>query len=98
MKSKETRTMEDTTVSTVFPDGCKSLRNSIQVTADNIKELSMGDVKLSQETIKEMSYNIKKAYRLLEDAKMRLGKAIQAYEGGTSIYKDVLVGEDPFKK
>ena len=34
----------------------------------------------------EMIENIVLAYRHLEDARMRLGKAIQAYEGGESIY------------
>jgi hypothetical protein len=34
----------------------------------------------------EMHANIMLAYRHLEDAAMRLGKAIQAFEGGTSLY------------
>lgn len=34
----------------------------------------------------EMIANVTLAYRHLEDAAMRLGKAIQAYEGGQSIY------------
>ncbi|KKN74448.1 hypothetical protein LCGC14_0390680 [marine sediment metagenome] len=36
----------------------------------------------------EMQANIQLAYRHLEDARMRLGKAIQAYDGGQSCYKD----------
>ena len=34
----------------------------------------------------EMSANLKLAYRHLEDARMRIGKAIQAYDGGKSCY------------
>ena len=34
----------------------------------------------------EMRANIMLAYRHLEDARMRFGKAIQAYDGGTSCY------------
>jgi hypothetical protein len=34
----------------------------------------------------EMIANAQLAYRHLEDARMRLGKVIQAYEGGVSFY------------
>jgi len=34
----------------------------------------------------EMKANLKLAFRHLEDAKMRLGKAIQAFDGGKSCY------------
>lgn len=34
----------------------------------------------------EMIANITLAYRHLEDARMRMGKVIQAHEGGISIY------------
>jgi len=34
----------------------------------------------------EMIANIMLAYRHLEDARMRLGKVLQAQDGGTSIY------------
>jgi hypothetical protein len=34
----------------------------------------------------EMIANLMLAYRHLEDASMRLGKAIQARDGGTSVY------------
>jgi hypothetical protein len=34
----------------------------------------------------EMLANITLAYRHLEDARMRLGKVIQAYDGGVSVY------------
>ena len=35
----------------------------------------------------EMKANITLAYRHIEDAIMRLGKAIQAFDGGKSIYQ-----------
>jgi len=34
----------------------------------------------------EMKANIMLAYRHLEDARMRLGKVVQAYDGGSSCY------------
>ena len=34
----------------------------------------------------EMKANIMLAYRHLEDARMRLGKVVQAFDGGTSCY------------
>lgn len=34
----------------------------------------------------EMAANATLAYRHLEDASMRLGKVIQAYDGGVSVY------------
>lgn len=41
---------------------------------------------LSIEQYNEMQANLKLAYRHLEDARMRCGKAIQAFEGGKSCY------------
>ena len=37
----------------------------------------------------EMKANIMLAYRHIEDAMMRLGKAIQAFDGGKSVYDPV---------
>ena len=37
-------------------------------------------------SIDEARANMKLAYRHLEDARMRLGKVIQAIDGGTSVY------------
>jgi hypothetical protein len=34
----------------------------------------------------EMKANLKLAYRHLEDARMRIGKAVQAFDGGKSVY------------
>lgn len=41
----------------------------------------------------EVIANLTLAYRHLEDASMRIGKAIQAYDGGVSVYdKETTVG------
>jgi hypothetical protein len=41
----------------------------------------------------ELMANLTLAYRHLEDSSMRLGKAIQAYDGGKSVYdKNTVVG------
>jgi hypothetical protein len=41
----------------------------------------------------EVLANLTLAYRHLEDASMRVGKAIQAYDGGASVYdKETTVG------
>jgi hypothetical protein len=39
--------------------------------------------------VDEMLANITLAHRHLEDARMRLGKFIQAFDGGTSVYDQV---------
>lgn len=46
----------------------------------------------------EMIANIKLAYRHLEDARMRLGKVIQAYKGGVSIYDQEVPSYDESTK
>ncbi len=38
------------------------------------------------EGIPEVYLNVQLAFRHLEDCRMRLGKAIQAFDGGTSVY------------
>ena len=41
---------------------------------------------MNEELRGEAIANITLAYRHLEDARMRLGKAVQAIDGGTSVY------------
>lgn len=41
----------------------------------------------------EINANIELTYRHLEDASMRLGKAIQAIDGGISVYDKTQVAE-----
>jgi hypothetical protein len=73
----------------------------IKITSDirsNILEIENG-VFLFKENVKDDKHelldvsdketiiaNLTLAYRHLEDARMRIGKAIQAYDGGQSVY------------
>ncbi len=72
-----------------FKLAANALRQQIQVDADAVKDLKTASV------LKEMPVgvdapeaiaNIMLAFRHLEDARMRLGKAIQATDGGVSVY------------
>lgn len=46
-----------------------------------------------EEDRNEIMANLTLCYRHLEDASMRLGKVLQAYDGGVSVYdKDTTVG------
>ena len=74
---------------TSFDNACSIARADIKKTGEyllslkeSIKSLPPSDVADSG----EMIANVTLAYRHLEDAAMRMGKAIQAYEGGKSIY------------
>jgi hypothetical protein len=49
-------------------------------------EALTGSIPVGRDT-GEMAANIKLAYRCLEDARMRVGKAVQAFDGGQSCYK-----------
>lgn len=75
--------------STTFDGACIAQRVIIKGIAQDIK--SLVDSVRNSETNGvmdqgEMIANLMLTYRHLEDASMRLGKAIQAYEGGVSIY------------
>lgn len=65
---------------------CEALRREIKAIAEKLWDLRNGatapDAIVSTETIA----NVTLAYRHLEDASMRLGKAIQALDGGASVY------------
>jgi hypothetical protein len=75
------------------------LRKTIKKVAADVKEHVVNGAKTqvftSKSDISEMISNSMLAYRHLEDASMRLGKVIQAYDGGVSVYdKDSTVGCD----
>lgn len=74
----------------LFKNACLEERGSVEVLKHHILELMDDEVFKSQPTVQmnfgEMKANIMLAYRHLEDARMRLGKAIQASEGGVSIF------------
>ncbi len=72
-------------------DICFRLR---AVILDNSKEvkgiMAHGEFKNEQSSAGqhgEMRANIMLTYRHLEDARMRLGKVVQAFDGGTSCYE-----------
>ncbi len=63
---------------------------------DDLKAGAMAEAKFTTSDLKntgECIANLTLAYRHLEDASMRLGKAIQAADGGVSVYdRDTTVG------
>lgn len=59
---------------------CEALRRDIKPIADRLR------VMVRQTTSSEAAANAMLAFRHLEDASMRLGKAIQALDGGMSVY------------
>jgi hypothetical protein len=77
---------------------CDSLRKEIHMLGERTRLLmkhqevnldptseKFGLMEVSQ-SLSEMRDNIVLAYRHLEDAGMRIGKVLQAQDGGTSIY------------
>jgi hypothetical protein len=69
---------------------CEALRREIKAVADKVAVLYReGRVDGAGEPVA----NVMLAYRHLEDASMRLGKCIQALDGGVSVYdKSQVVG------
>ncbi len=66
---------------------CNDYRGLIKDTGDGVR-LLFEHPAFSEKSKNhgEMKANIMLAYRHLEDARMRLGKVIQAYDGGVSCY------------
>jgi hypothetical protein len=94
------RTMSDATGQGTFTAVCNDVRASIKETAISAKFLAdivkKGEHASSAvEDRGEMIANLMLTYRHLEDASMRLGKAIQAHDGGVSVYdRTTVVGPD----
>jgi hypothetical protein len=66
---------------------CKLLRKEIKEVGSKINALRKSDFSNEPGTDRgEIIANITLAYRHAEDCAMRLGKAIQALDGGTSVY------------
>lgn len=64
---------------------CEDFRRQLKPIADAmIRAVRGGDT--NNEMRPEVIANVMLAYRHLEDASMRLGKAIQAIDGGISVY------------
>ena len=74
---------------------CDNLRTGVKDLADEILELKKDPhFKAKNPSNSEMLANIMLAYRHLEDARMRLGKVIQAYDGGVSCYDKAFKNQD----
>jgi hypothetical protein len=77
-----------------FIDQCRSIRAEIKSTAQTVwakrmhpvLQVRIVNVATDIESKSETDANLVLAYRHLEDAAMRLGKAIQAIDGGKSVY------------
>lgn len=67
---------------------CNQLRKDILEVATEVRALLQDETlaKADPEVADEATANIMLAFRHLEDARMRLGKVIQATEGGVSIF------------
>ena len=70
---------------------CNAIRGLIKNNAIRVKELENDPFFSSTEgregkDTAEIWENITLAYRHLEDARMRIGKVLQAYNGGVSVY------------
>lgn len=75
----------------------KELRKGVRELGAMLRSLSRSEMMDVSQLMKdpkaapdigEVKANLTLAFRHLEDARMRMGKAIQAYEGGESIYGD----------
>ncbi len=71
---------------------CNELRTMIKDTSVNVKDLMAHSELVGGQSAErmgrddEMRANIMLAYRHLEDARMRVGKILQAKNGGVSVY------------
>ncbi len=72
-----------------FTERCDEMRQAIGINADMVKRLKASSVFKSEQSYPgqhgEMIANIMLAYRHLEDARMRVGKILQAAGDGVSI-------------
>lgn len=74
---------------TTFDNACSVARTKIKEVGNlvlSLKKDAIAGQFLPPADKEEMISNVTLAYRHLEDAAMRIGKAIQAFEGGKSIY------------
>ena len=66
---------------------CEALRRQLKTLAEHVHSL------IDKQAPDEANANAMLAYRHLEDASMRLGKTIQALDGGVSIYDKTQVSQ-----
>lgn len=69
-----------------FKTNCRLMRGKIELLKQQSIPMMECVIECSSEEQTEARANIVIAYRHLEDARMRFGKAIQATDGGVSIY------------
>ena len=72
-----------------FEDNIAGFRGRIKAVATDLLEFKKKKTSVPSNDVEdpaEVIANMTLAYRHLEDAAMRLGKVIQAYDGGTSVY------------
>jgi hypothetical protein len=72
-----------------FQDHCSKLRESLKPFEEEFNNLRLIAIDTRVEDSHrhgEMCANVTLALRHLEDCRMRLGKAIQAFNGGVSVY------------
>ena len=73
-----------------FKESCQSMRaileNNKRFAMNLMKHPDFRNEQTSANQHGEMKANVMLCYRHLEDARMRMGKAIQAYDGGKSCY------------
>jgi hypothetical protein len=72
---------------------CEALRREIKATAEKVSAVFKSGREATIPALSEALANVMLAYRHLEDASMRLGKAIQALDGGVSVYDKSQVPE-----
>jgi hypothetical protein len=82
--------LDDGGVETPFNESCYNMRERLKVLARQVQGLKAHGVFArppeGAQDRGEMIANVMLAYRHLEDAAMRLGKAVQAFDGGQSVY------------
>ena len=80
----------DSAEPTGINDECFDVRKAILKIGNGVHALMRHPVFDGEQTYggqhDEMKANIMLAYRHLEDVRMRLGKVVQAHDGGTSCY------------
>jgi hypothetical protein len=84
--------METTTFDNAVNDARKQIKSIAKYVKD-VKDSKNKDEVSVNEDRGEVLANLTLCYRHLEDASMRLGKVLQAYDGGVSVYdKGTTVG------
>lgn len=89
--------MSDSVAQTTLNVACEDVRRKLKEIGAYVKSCANTMKGQPEPTVGdkgEMIANLILTYRHLEDASMRLGKVIQAYDGGVSVYdKNTVMGE-----